>query len=184
MKTYEELLSDIEEDMELMGTSHIVYSAEENGVITDYDYLPSDLCMTSTTLKELQEKLHEQMLYDKASAYTAGADKNAPKLAVIFPGIGYTADKPLLYYTNAFIITKTNPNLIGNQIISDLNRSYTTWTGESGYKKEPIQVIMTIISKYESQQLKQIVASEDPDAFITYTDHLEIIGNFEKRFDA
>lgn len=43
---------------------------------------------------------------------------------------------------------------------------------------------MTIISKYESQQLKQIVASEDPDAFITYTDHLEIIGNFEKRFDA
>ena len=64
------------------------------------------------------------------------------------------------------------------------NRSYTTWTGESGYKKEPIQVIMTIISKYESQQLKQIVASEDPDAFITYTDHLEIIGNFEKRFDA
>ena len=99
MKTYEELLSDIEEDMELMGASHIVYSAEENGVITDYDYLPSDLCMTSTTLIELQEKLHEQMLYDKASAYTAGADKNAPKLAVIFPGIGYTADKPLLYYT-------------------------------------------------------------------------------------
>ena len=43
MKTYEELLSDIEEDMELMGASHIVYSAEENGVITDYDYLPSDL---------------------------------------------------------------------------------------------------------------------------------------------
>ncbi len=75
MKTYEELLSDIEEDMELMGTSHIVYSAEENGVITDYDYLPSDLCMTSTTLKELQEKLHEQMLYDKASAYTAGSIK-------------------------------------------------------------------------------------------------------------
>ena len=40
MKSYEELLSDIEEDMELMGASHIVYSAEENGVITDYDYLP------------------------------------------------------------------------------------------------------------------------------------------------
>ena len=99
MKTYEELLSDIEEDMELMGASHIVYSAEENGAITDYDYLPSDFYMTSITLKDLQEKLHEQMLYDKASAYTAGADKNAPKLAVIFPGIGYTADKPLLYYT-------------------------------------------------------------------------------------
>ena len=42
MKSYEELLSDIEEDMELMGSSHIVYSMEEDGVVTDYDYLPSD----------------------------------------------------------------------------------------------------------------------------------------------
>lgn len=40
------------------------------------------------------------MLYTKVSAHTAGADKNAPKLAVVFPGIGYTADKPLLYYTS------------------------------------------------------------------------------------
>lgn len=39
MKTYEELLSDIEDDIELMGASHIVYSMEENNIITDYDYL-------------------------------------------------------------------------------------------------------------------------------------------------
>ena len=100
MKSYEELLSDIEEDMELMGSSHIVYSMEEDDIVTDYDYLPSDSCTISITLKELQEKLQLQMLYTKVSAHTAGADKNAPKLAVVFPGIGYTADKPLLYYTS------------------------------------------------------------------------------------
>ena len=99
MKTYEELLSDIEDDIELMGASHIVYSMEENNVIVDYDYLPSDSCNVSTTLKDLQENIRLQMLYDKASGYVADTDKNAPKLAVIFPGIGYTADKPLLYYT-------------------------------------------------------------------------------------
>ena len=43
MKSYEELLSDIEEDMELMGSSHIVYSMEEDGVVTDYDYLLMDI---------------------------------------------------------------------------------------------------------------------------------------------
>lgn len=95
MKSYEELLSDIEEDMELMGSSHIVYSMEEDDIVTDYDYLPSDSCTISITLKELQEKLQLQMLYAKVSSHTAGADKNAPKLAVVFPGIGYTADKPL-----------------------------------------------------------------------------------------
>lgn len=56
MKTYEELLSDIEDDIELMGASHIVYSMEENNIITDYDYLPSDSCNISTTLKDLQGK--------------------------------------------------------------------------------------------------------------------------------
>ena len=95
MKTYEELLSDIEDDIELMGASHIVYSMEENNIITDYDYLPSDSCNISTTLKDLQENIRQQMLYAKVSSHLADADKTAPKLAVIFPGIGYTADKPL-----------------------------------------------------------------------------------------
>ena len=100
MKTYEELLPDIEDDIELMGASHIVYSMEENNIITDYDYLPSDSCNISTTLKDLQENIRQQMLYAKVSGHLAAADKTAPKLAVIFPGIGYTADKPLLYYTS------------------------------------------------------------------------------------
>ena len=100
MKSYEELLSDIEEDMELMGSSHMVYAMEEDNVITDYDYLPSDSCTISITLRELQKKIHLQMLYAKTSAHIPETDKNAPKLAVVFPGIGYTADKPLLYYTS------------------------------------------------------------------------------------
>ena len=84
MKTYEELLSDIEDDIELMGASHIVYSMEENNVITDYDYLPSDSCNISTTLKELQETIHQQMLYAKVTSHLTEADKNTPRLAVIF----------------------------------------------------------------------------------------------------
>ena len=82
MKTYEELLSDIEDDMELMGSSHIVYLMEENGIITDYDYLPSDSYTISSTLKELQDRLQQKILFDKASCYG-----------------NHTADKPLLYYS-------------------------------------------------------------------------------------
>lgn len=115
MKSYEELLSDIEEDMELMGSSHIVYHGEEDGIITDYDYLPSDSCTISIPLKELQEKIQLQMLYDKASSHTAEADNNAPKLAVVFPGIGYGPDKPLLYYA---------ARLARNQGYQILNVSY------------------------------------------------------------
>lgn len=85
-RTYEELLSDVEEDMELMGSSHIVYHGEEDGIITDYDYLPSDSCTISIPLKELQEKIQLQMLYDKASSHTAEAGKQRPEAGRCFPG--------------------------------------------------------------------------------------------------
>ncbi|MDY3918345.1 MAG: YitT family protein [Candidatus Limivivens sp.] len=78
----------------------------------------------------------------------------------------------------------TNNHEIGDQIIARLNRSCTTWTGYGGYRKQPLLVIMTVISKYESRQLKQIVRKMDPGAFITFNDRMEVIGNFEKRFDA
>lgn len=85
MKTYEELLSDIEDDIELMGASHIVYSMEENNIITDYDYLPSDSCNISTTLKDCR-KISPADAVRQSFRSPRAADKTAPKLAVIFPG--------------------------------------------------------------------------------------------------
>ena len=84
MKTYEELLSDIEDDIELMGASHIVYSMEENNVTVDYDYLPSDSCNISTTLKDLQENIRRQMLYTKVTSHLTEADKILPNWLSFF----------------------------------------------------------------------------------------------------
>ena len=78
MKSYEELLSDIEEDMELMGSSHIVYSMEEDDIVTDYDYLPSDSCTISITLKELQEKL--QLQIDRKSTRLNSSHKTESRM--------------------------------------------------------------------------------------------------------
>lgn len=147
MKTYEELLSDIEEDMELMGSSHIVYSGEEDGIITDYDYLPSDSCTISITLKELQEKIQLQMLYVKASAHTAGADKNAPKLAVIFPGIGYGSDKPLLYYTS---------RLARNRGYQILNVSYGSLPENVKGDRAKMEQAFTLALEHTEQFLQNI----------------------------
>ncbi len=107
MKTYEELLSDIEDDMELMGALHIVYAMEENGVLTGYDYLPEEPYTISVTLKDLQEKIHQQMLYDKASAYTYDSDKSAPKLAVIFP------ESAILLTNHSCIMQAVLPDIMG-----------------------------------------------------------------------
>ena len=51
-------------DPSLDVTEKIVYAMEENGVLTGYDYLPEEPYTISVTLKDLQEKIHQQMLYD------------------------------------------------------------------------------------------------------------------------
>lgn len=96
MKTIEQLLDCIEDDIELMGENHIIYLMEEDGEVVDYDYLPSAGCNEAQTLKSLREELILKKMQENESDQT---EESAKKLAVLFPGVGYTCDKPLLYYS-------------------------------------------------------------------------------------
>ena len=40
---------------------------------------------------------------------------------------------------------------------------------------------MVVVSKYEVNELKRIVKSIDPNAFMIFTEGCDIDGNFEKR---
>ena len=101
MKTLQELLLCVEDDIELMGLSHIIYLQEKDGRTADYDYLPSDMYNEAVTLKELLDELLQRQLLENASDSTSVKKtfSETKKLAVFFPGIGYTCDKPLLYYS-------------------------------------------------------------------------------------
>lgn len=101
MKTLQELLLCVEDDIELMGLSHIIYLQEKDGRTADYDYLPSDMYTEAVTLKELLDELLQRQLLENASDSTSVKKtfSETKKLAVFFPGIGYTCDKPLLYYS-------------------------------------------------------------------------------------
>jgi len=41
---------------------------------------------------------------------------------------------------------------------------------------------LTVISKNETEALKQLVLTADPNAFIAIQSNIDVIGNFEKRF--
>lgn len=96
MKTREQILSCIEDDMELMGEHRIIYLKEEENCVIDYDYLPSEEYCEAVTLKELQADLRMQEFEEQVSDFASAEGR---KLAVVFPGIGYTCEKPLLYYS-------------------------------------------------------------------------------------
>ena len=83
--------------------------------------------------------------------------------------------------TCTFIVTKNL--LVKDHIFETINRGCTIWKGFGGYRNEPLYIIMTVVSKEESNLLKKTVLHIDPQAFVTFQDHSTIQGNFSKRFD-
>ena len=81
--------------------------------------------------------------------------------------------------TTAMIFTKMKN--IESGIMSEMGRGVTCWKGEGAYTGEESKILVTVISKYEINQLKRIVLEKDPKAFIIFNEGLSVTGNFEKR---
>lgn len=79
----------------------------------------------------------------------------------------------------ALIITK-KPN-VDEAIMEAIRRGVTTWNGKGAYTKKDANVLITVISKYEVNNLLTIVKKLDPDAFVIVTEGANIYGRFEKR---
>ncbi|MEF9840507.1 MAG: YitT family protein [Lachnospiraceae bacterium] len=70
---------------------------------------------------------------------------------------------------------------ISRAIIDEMGRGVTNWDGEGAYTNETSYVLLTVISKYEVTQLKRIVHSIDPSAFMIFNEGSAVTGNFERR---
>lgn len=102
--------------------------------------------------------------------------------SIIFNIIGsFTIDK--LHYQNikisAVVITKSGA--AAQAIMTELERGVTILSGCGGYTGETVNVLVTVISKYEEQRLKKIVTELDPHSFIIFYDRTNVTGNFIKR---
>ena len=68
-----------------------------------------------------------------------------------------------------------------NLIMYDLKRGVTCWKGIGGYTDSSTNILYTVISKYEINNLKKSILEVDPKAFIIVNEDLNVIGNLEKR---
>lgn len=80
--------------------------------------------------------------------------------------------------TKVMIFTKVDG--IGKKIALELGHGVTMWEGKGAYTDEDVHVLDVAITKYEVSQLKSIVLSEDPRAFMMFSDGESITGNFKK----
>jgi len=81
----------------------------------------------------------------------------------------------------AFIFTRQNDREIGRFIMDRLGRGVTYLEGTGGYTGEDIQVMCVYLSKYEVEELLNVVHSIDPNAFCTVQEGVRVYGNFKRR---
>lgn len=88
-----------------------------------------------------------------------------------------------IHYQNinmtAMIFTKNE--LVQESIMKETRRGVTYWKGAGAYTKSDTYVLVTVISKYEIPQLKKLIMTHDPKAFVIFNEGMSISGNFEKR---
>lgn len=81
--------------------------------------------------------------------------------------------------TSAMIFTKKEG--IAEAIMTQMKRGVTNWEGEGAYTHKSSNILFVVVSKYEVGELKRVIHSIDPDAFVVFTEGCAIDGNFEKR---
>ena len=66
---------------------------------------------------------------------------------------------------------------ISRKIMDKIQRGVTVIKGQGGYTGREEQILYTVTSFRELPQLKQLIRGVDPDAFVVFTDTLEVMGH-------
>lgn len=104
--------------------------------------------------------------------------------SIIYAGIfSFVLDKVHLQNIEMYCMIFTKNEAVKNEIVNDLVRGLTYWKGAGGYTDHGMEIIVTIVSKYEIAKLKNIIFKADPKAFVIISEDVHVTGNFEKRLN-
>lgn len=102
--------------------------------------------------------------------------------SLIFATVSALAiDRVHIQNINTSVMIFTKKMGISKAIMEQTGRGVTNWDGEGAYTNKTSYILFVMISKYEVGQIKQIVHSIDPNAFMIFTEGCSVEGNFEKR---
>lgn len=79
------------------------------------------------------------------------------------------------------IITKADTTGLEQEVFTLLGRGITEWTAVGAYTSQESRMLYVLISKYEINQLKNIVHKYDPHAFIVVSEGIHVDGNYLKK---
>lgn len=95
--------------------------------------------------------------------------------------LALACDRVHVQNINMSVMIFTKHEGIEKIVLQEMGRGVTKWEGVGAYTNESSHILYIMISKYEVEQLKEIVHRVDPHAFIIFNEGSMVVGNFEKR---
>lgn len=95
--------------------------------------------------------------------------------------LALACDRVHVQNINMSVMIFTKQQGIEDIVMQEMGRGVTKWEGVGAYTNENSHILYIMISKYEVEQLKEIVHRVDPQAFIILNEGSMVVGNFEKR---
>ncbi|WP_112181070.1 YitT family protein [Paraliobacillus zengyii] len=77
-------------------------------------------------------------------------------------------------------IVTTKGETIRKDLVDSIYRGITIMDGYGGYTQEKKQILMMVVTRYETMQIKSIVRKHDSKAFINIYETVEVDGEFAK----
>ena len=79
------------------------------------------------------------------------------------------------------MIVTQYPELLVEKLFAKFNHGVTILNNtEGGYTHEKRTVLLTVITMYEYQDFKSIIAKNDPHAFVSISENVRVLGKFEE----
>ncbi len=82
---------------------------------------------------------------------------------------------------NARVTVFTKRTGLDQAIMDQTGRGVTEWEGCGAYTNENSHILVTIINKYEIDEIMEIIHSIDKDAFVVVDEGIRVYGNFQRR---
>ena len=77
----------------------------------------------------------------------------------------------------ALMIVSDMPDIIARELLGNFKRGVTFLDGQGGFSKKSKRVILTVTTVSEVPKIKEMIFSNDPNAFVVINNTFEVLGN-------
>ena len=93
----------------------------------------------------------------------------------------FALDRAYYQNINARVMIFTKRPGLDDVLLTRTGRGVTEWDGCGAFTKADSHILVTIINKYEIDEVVKLIHGVDPDAFVVIDEGIRVYGNFQRR---